>query len=107
MSAASRIVPAVPADLGALEAAYARIAAPPGAAEKTLLAQAFDDYSADETPELGGDDLAVLLAGAWRGAEAHKAGEPARITEMDALVAYLQILGRLTDAAHQTAAAEE
>ena len=37
MSAASRIVPAVPADLGALEAAYARIAAPPGAAEKTLL----------------------------------------------------------------------
>jgi len=34
-------------------------------------------------------------------------GEPARITEMDALVAYLQILGRLTDAAHQTAAAEE
>ncbi|HCQ53647.1 MAG TPA: hypothetical protein DIV82_06340, partial [Brevundimonas diminuta] len=80
MSAASRIVPAVPADLGALEAAYARIAAPPGAAEKTLLAQAFDDYSADETPELGGDDLAVLLAGAWRGAEARKAGEPARIT---------------------------
>lgn len=34
-------------------------------------------------------------------------GEPARITEMDALVAYLQILGRLTDAAHQSAAAEE
>jgi cytochrome c oxidase cbb3-type subunit 2 len=34
-------------------------------------------------------------------------GEPARITEMDALVAYLQILGRLTDAAHQTATAEE
>lgn len=80
MSAASRIVPAVPADLGALEAAYARIAAPPGAPEKALLAQAFDDYAADETPELGGDDLAVLLAGAWRGAQARKAGEPARIT---------------------------
>uniref|UniRef100_A0A0N4ZZJ4 PucR family transcriptional regulator n=1 Tax=Parastrongyloides trichosuri TaxID=131310 RepID=A0A0N4ZZJ4_PARTI len=80
MSAASRIVPAVPADLGALEAAYARIAAPPGAREKALLAQAFDDYAADETPELGGDDLAVLLAGAWRGAQARKAGEPARIT---------------------------
>ena len=27
-------------------------------------------------------------------------GQPDRLTEMDALVAYLQILGRLTDAAH-------
>ena len=27
-------------------------------------------------------------------------GDPRRVTEMDALVAYLQILGRLTDAAH-------
>jgi cytochrome c oxidase cbb3-type subunit 2 len=27
-------------------------------------------------------------------------GQPNRLTEMDALVAYLQILGRLTDAAH-------
>lgn len=35
-------------------------------------------------------------------------GDSARVTEMDALVAYLQILGRLTDAAHgQTASAEE
>ncbi|MET3662981.1 cytochrome-c oxidase, cbb3-type subunit II [Aquamicrobium ahrensii] len=34
-------------------------------------------------------------------------GDPARITEMDALVAYLQILGGLTDAAHQTASARE
>ena len=34
-------------------------------------------------------------------------GDARRITEMDALVAYLQILGRLTDAAHQTAAARE
>lgn len=33
-------------------------------------------------------------------------GEPGRLTEMDALVAYLQVLGKLTDAAHkQTAAA--
>lgn len=28
-------------------------------------------------------------------------GQPGRLTEMDALVAYLQILGRLTDAAHK------
>ena len=32
-------------------------------------------------------------------------GVPGELTEMDALVAYLQILGRLTDAAHKTAAA--
>jgi cytochrome c oxidase cbb3-type subunit 2 len=30
---------------------------------------------------------------------------PGPATEMDALVAYLQILGRLTDAAHEQAAA--
>ena len=30
-------------------------------------------------------------------------GDPGRLTEMDALVAYLQILGRLTDAAHRQA----
>ena len=35
-------------------------------------------------------------------------GDPARVTEMDALVAYLQILGKLTDAAsRQTASAQE
>jgi cytochrome c oxidase cbb3-type subunit 2 len=28
-------------------------------------------------------------------------GQPDRLTEMDALVAYLQILGRLTDAAYK------
>jgi cytochrome c oxidase cbb3-type subunit 2 len=27
-------------------------------------------------------------------------GDPDRLTEMDALVAYLQVLGHLTDAAH-------
>ena len=31
-------------------------------------------------------------------------GNPGELTEMDALVAYLQILGRLTDAAHKTVA---
>jgi cytochrome c oxidase cbb3-type subunit 2 len=35
-------------------------------------------------------------------------GNPQRLTEMDALVAYLQVLGRLTDVAHrQTATAED
>ena len=32
-------------------------------------------------------------------------GRPGTLTEMDALVAYLQILGRLTDAAHKPVAA--
>jgi cytochrome c oxidase cbb3-type subunit 2 len=30
-------------------------------------------------------------------------GQPDRLTEMDALVAYLQVLGRLTDAAQKPA----
>ena len=34
-------------------------------------------------------------------------GDPQRVTEMDALVAYLQILGKLTDAASQDTAAVE
>ena len=34
-------------------------------------------------------------------------GKPGELTEMDALVAYLQILGRLTDAAHKPAAQGE
>ncbi len=31
-------------------------------------------------------------------------GDPSLLTEMDAVVAYLQILGRLTDAAHRRSA---
>ncbi len=34
-------------------------------------------------------------------------GDPARLTEMDALVAYLQILGKLTDKAYEQAATAE
>ncbi|WP_347265926.1 cytochrome-c oxidase, cbb3-type subunit II [Paracoccus sp. (in: a-proteobacteria)] len=34
-------------------------------------------------------------------------GDPGRLTEMDALVAYLQSLGQLTDVAHKTADEEE
>ncbi|OQM75916.1 cytochrome-c oxidase, cbb3-type subunit II [Manganibacter manganicus] len=34
-------------------------------------------------------------------------GDPARVTEMDALVAYLQILGRLTDAAYKQSASAD
>jgi cytochrome c oxidase cbb3-type subunit 2 len=34
-------------------------------------------------------------------------GDPARVTELDALIAYLQILGRLTDIAHKNPALQE
>lgn len=81
MSAAPRTVSATPATLEALEAMYARRAeGPPGAADKALLAQAFEDYAADETPALGGEDLAALLAFVLAEARARGAGEPARVT---------------------------
>ena len=50
-----------------------------GACEQAFVAQAHEDYAADETPEIDGDDLAAVLATAWRAAEARPAGEPARI----------------------------
>ena len=58
----------------ALEAAFARIVGTgPGATEKVYLAQAYEDYAADETPELGGEDLAALLAASWTAARAYGA----------------------------------
>ena len=39
------------------------------------LAQAHEDYAADETPELGGDDLAVLLGQAWTDGDVRRAGD--------------------------------
>lgn len=47
---------------------------------RDFLRQAYEDYAADETPELGGRDMANLLALAWRAAEGRAHGEPARIT---------------------------
>ena len=67
--------------LEALEASFDQLS--PGAlagAGKDFLRQAWEDYAADETPELGGRDMAGLLAMAWRGAEGRAHGEPARIT---------------------------
>ena len=67
--------------LEALEASFDQLS--PGAlsgAGKDFLRQAWEDYAADETPELGGREMAGLLAMAWRGAEGRAHGEPARIT---------------------------
>ena len=49
-----------------------------------------DSAGADEVRARYGDDIAVRAFD----------GDPARLTEMDAIVAYLQSLGTLTDAAH-------
>ncbi|HYC74972.1 NAD-glutamate dehydrogenase [Brevundimonas sp.] len=71
--------------LEALEASFETAVAAGGAgsrseAARSYLAQAHDDYVADETPELGGADLAHLLASAWKSASGRKPGDPALIT---------------------------
>jgi glutamate dehydrogenase len=67
--------------LEALEASFAATTgAAPGPDARSYLVQAWDDYVADETPELGGADLGALLTSAWTLANARKTGEPARIT---------------------------
>jgi len=67
--------------LEALEASFAAaIGATPGPDARSYLAQAWDDYVADETPELGGADLGVLLSSAWCLASERQPGEAARIT---------------------------
>ena len=67
--------------LEALEASFDQLL--PGALAgpaKEFVRQAWEDYAADETPELDRRDMAGLLALAWRGAEGRAHGEPARIT---------------------------
>ncbi|RZJ18448.1 MAG: NAD-glutamate dehydrogenase [Brevundimonas sp.] len=51
-----------------------------GSLERSFLTQAYEDYAADETPEIDGDDLAAVLAAAWRSSAVRKPGEPASIT---------------------------
>jgi len=51
-----------------------------GPVEHSYLRQAFDDYVFDETPELGGPDLAHLLASVWKSAAGRTPGDAALIT---------------------------
>ena len=51
-----------------------------GPVEHSYLRQAFDDYISDETPELGGPDLAHLLASVWKSAARRTPGDAALIT---------------------------
>ena len=67
--------------LEALEASFAAaVGGQPGPDARSYLAQAWDDYAADETPELSGADLGVLLASVWGRACEHRPGEAARIS---------------------------
>jgi len=76
-----RPVPVQPITPAALEAAFARISgSAPGPAEQSFLAQAHEDYAADETPELAGEDLAALLAASWTAAKDAPDGSAPQIT---------------------------
>ncbi|MEG1451786.1 MAG: NAD-glutamate dehydrogenase, partial [Brevundimonas sp.] len=81
MSAASRTASAGQANLEALLKAFSEVAAgPPGAVQTSLLEQVIEDYEADETPEVGLKDLAVLLNQAWQQSSKREAGSPAFVT---------------------------
>ncbi|MGF1626358.1 MAG: cytochrome-c oxidase, cbb3-type subunit II [Alphaproteobacteria bacterium] len=64
-----------------------------------MIAEAAADAVAQATPL---SDTSGLLARYPRAALGDFDGNPARITEMDALIAYLQVLGRLVDFADYT-----
>ena len=69
-----------------------------------MIANAAADASGQATPDTPAAEGAVKRYGK----DTHVGtfgGTPGKLTEMDALVAYLQILGRLTDAAHKPIAA--
>jgi glutamate dehydrogenase len=50
-----------------------------GALEREFLSQALEDWSADETPEIGLADLGAVLAGVWTATAVRKSGEPPRV----------------------------
>ena len=81
MSAASRSASAGQANLEALLKAFSEVASgPPGAAQASLLEQVIEDYEADETPEVGLNDLAALINQAWQQASKREAGSQAFVT---------------------------
>ena len=71
-----------------------------------MIANATSDALGQATPD---GDFAGGVAERYGAATQVRAfdGDPSTITEMDGLVAYLQIIGHLTDAAHKQAAAAE
>ncbi|MEZ5668522.1 MAG: cytochrome-c oxidase, cbb3-type subunit II [Alphaproteobacteria bacterium] len=67
--------------------------------DEEMLAQAVADVVAQATPQ---SDTSGLLARYPRAAVGDFDGDPNRITAMDALVAYLQVLGRMVDFSNYT-----
>ena len=72
------------ADIDTVGPAFAKAAglkswkdAPPFA--RDFLAQALEDYAADEAPELSAEDLACALARFWSSADTREADEDARV----------------------------
>ena len=90
-------------DLGEHLAALRRVGVP---YTDAMIANATSDALGQATPD---SDFASGVAERYGAATQVRAfdGDPSTITEMDGLVAYLQILGHLTDAAHKQAAAAE
>ncbi|MGX9390573.1 cytochrome-c oxidase, cbb3-type subunit II [Nitrobacteraceae bacterium UC4446_H13] len=71
-----------------------------------MIANAAADAYAQAAPDSPGADGVTKRYGKATTVRAFD-GKPSDLTEMDALVAYLQILGRLTDAAHKPVATAE
>ena len=88
-------------DLGEDLAAMRRVGVP---YTKEMIANASDDALGQSAPD---EEQSSGVAKRYGKATQIRVfdGDAARVTEMDALVAYLQILGRLTDAAHKPVAA--
>ncbi|WP_395651706.1 NAD-glutamate dehydrogenase [Brevundimonas sp.] len=61
--------------LEALATAFQGSGGPDGEAARSFLAQAHEDYAADETPELGVTAVAALLSAVWTAVETRKAGQ--------------------------------
>jgi len=83
MSGETRTVPQA-ITLEALGREFSKALGRPNAAEmdqmeQAYLQQAYEDFAADETPELGAEDLGALLARVWRSADVRRPGEAPRI----------------------------
>ncbi len=75
--------PAAPSSAARMEALARDFAAAgggePGPLELDFLKQALEDWSADETPEIGLSDLGAVLAGVWAATARRGAGDPPRV----------------------------
>jgi cytochrome c oxidase cbb3-type subunit 2 len=87
-------------DLGVHLAALRRVGVP---YTDEMIANAKSDAYGQAAPDTPFAEGVTKRYGAATNVRAFD-GKPGELTEMDALVAYLQILGKLTDAAHKHAA---